>query len=153
MGHRPEERPLPERDGLYPCLPRPPSIQAKRVQGKKRPVAPGPGRQEGRKAGGRILRDDFQNPQGGRRGHDFCLLAGKDPLPAPPLSLCTQLPSWFLGPGQAPLFSMLLQLPTQELRNQKMSRSSSEEMLRTKMRLQDRGNVDREQRKGIQGDI
>lgn len=64
-------------------LPCPPSIQDKRVQGKKRPVAPGPGRQEGRKAGGRILRDDFQNPQGGRRGNDFCLLAGKDPPPAP----------------------------------------------------------------------
>lgn len=83
----------------------------------------------------------------------FAYLLAKTPLRLPTLSLCTQLPSWFLGPGQAPLFSMLLQLPKQELRNQKMSHSSSEEMLRTERRTQDRGNVDREQRKGIQGDI
>lgn len=75
-----------------------PAFRLRGCRGKKRPVAPGPGRQEGRKAGGRILRDDFQNPQGGRRGHDFCLLAGKDPLRLPTLSLCTPFLVSFLVP-------------------------------------------------------
>lgn len=85
----------------------------------------------------------------------FAYLLAKTPSGCPlfPYVLPSWFPSWFLGPGQAPLFSMLLQLPKQELRNQKMFRSSSEEMLRTERRIQDRGNVDREQRKGIQGDI
>lgn len=44
---------------------------------------------------------------------------------------------------------MLLQLPKQKLRNQKISRSSSEEMLWTQRRTQDKGSVDRKQRKGF----